>query len=150
MAFLKVPLPHENNPSPEQRREALELGKLGEQMATKYLEDLGYTILEHNYRKGHLEIDIIALDPHPQIVSGTEAENELVIVEVKTRTDDAILSPEDAVVHKKRLNMIRLGNQYVQKNGRTENIRFDVISIVKKDHEVNLKHIKDAFNVMQF
>ena len=66
MARLKVLIPRENKLTPEQRREALELGKLGEQMATKYLEDNGYTILERNYRKGHLEIDIIALDPHSE------------------------------------------------------------------------------------
>ena len=63
MARLKGLIPRENKLRPEQRREALELGKWGEQMVTKYLEDNGYTILERNYRKGHLEIDIIALDP---------------------------------------------------------------------------------------
>lgn len=154
MALIKVHSPRDNKPTPEQRREALELGKLGEQMASKYLEDNGYTILEHNYRKGHLEIDLIALDPNPQCAqpfpSNTTVANELVIVEVKTRSYDTVLSPEDAVVHKKRLNMIRLGNQYVKSHGRKENVRLDVIAIVKNDNGIDLKHIKNAFNVMSF
>ena len=154
MALIKVYSPRDNKPTPEQRREALELGKLGEQMASKYLEDNGYTILEHNYRKGHLEIDLIALDPNPQCAqtspSDTSVANELVIVEVKTRSYDTVLSPEDAVVHKKRLNMIRLGNQYVKSHGRKENVRLDVIAIVKNDNGIDLKHIKNAFNVMSF
>lgn len=154
MALIKVHSPRDNKPTPEQRREALELGKLGEQMAAKYLEDNGYTILEHNYRKGHLEIDLIALDPNPQCAqpfpSDTSVANELVIVEVKTRSYDTVLSPEDAVVHKKRLNMIRLGNQYVKSHGRKENVRLDVIAIVKNDNGIDLKHIKNAFNIMSF
>lgn len=64
MALLEFHVHRGNNCTPEERREALELGRLGEQMAAKCLEDNGYTILERNYRKGHLEIDIIALDPH--------------------------------------------------------------------------------------
>lgn len=154
MPQIKVHIPRENKLTPEQRREALELGRIGEQMATKYLEDNGYTILERNYHKGHLEIDIIALDPNPQFVkrfpTGDETTNELVIVEVKTRSHDTVLSPEDAVVHKKRLNMIRLGNQYIRSHGRKENVRLDVIALVKGENGIELKHIKNAFNVMRF
>ncbi|MBQ7528134.1 MAG: YraN family protein [Bacteroidaceae bacterium] len=62
MALLKFHTRRTNNRTPEERREALELGKLGEQMATKYLEDNGYTILERNYCKGHLEIDMLLFD----------------------------------------------------------------------------------------
>lgn len=154
MPQVKAHFQQENKLTPEQRREALELGRLGEQMATKYLEDNGYTILERNYRKGHLEIDIIALDPHPLFASrfpSVDAEaGELVIVEVKTRSYDTVLRPEDAVVHRKRLNMIRLGNQYVKCHGRKESVRLDVIAIVKGENGVDLKHIKNAFNTMRF
>ena len=153
MARLKVLIPRENKLTPEQRREALELGKLGEQMATKYLEDNGYTILERNYRKGHLEIDIIALDPHSEFnapYSDMNGLGDLVIIEVKTRSYDTVLQPEDAVDHKKRLNLIRLGNQYVRSHGRKENVRLDVIAIVKNEKGVDFRHIKNAFNVMRF
>lgn len=153
MARLKVLIPRENKLTPEQRREALELGKLGEQMATKYLEDNGYTILERNYRKGHLEIDIIALDPRSEFntpYSDMNGLGDLVIIEVKTRSYDTVLQPEDAVDHKKRLNLIRIGNQYVRSHRRKENVRLDVIAIVKNEKGVDFRHIKNAFNVMRF
>ncbi len=139
MALLKFPTHRENTRTPEERRAALELGKQGEQLAERLLVDMGYTILERNYRKGHLEIDLIALD-----------NDELVIVEVKTRAYANILQPEDAVNHKKRSSLIRLANQYIKSHGRTENVRLDVIAIVNSDHGNDIKHIKNAYNIMSF
>ena len=139
MALLKFHTVKKHNPTPEERREALEFGKSGEQMAAKYLTDNGYIILEHNYRRGHLEIDLIALD-----------EDELVIVEVKSRAYDNILQPEDAVDHKKRLALIRLANEYVKTHNRKENVRFDIVSIVSKEGGAEIKHLKNAYSVMSF
>ena len=39
------------------------LGERGENVACRYLESMGHTILERNWRNGHLEIDIISVDP---------------------------------------------------------------------------------------
>ena len=39
-----------------------DLGKKGEDIACRLLEEKGHTILERNWRSGHLEIDIISLD----------------------------------------------------------------------------------------
>ena len=139
MALLKFHIHRDNNRTPEERREALEFGKLGEQMAARLLTDKGYVILEHNYRRGHLEIDLIALDG-----------DELVIVEVKSRAYDTILQPEEAVDHKKRLNLIRLANEYVRTHGRKENVRFDIVSIVSNANGTEIKHLKNAYNVMSF
>ena len=139
MVLLKFHIHRENNRTAEERREALEFGKLGEQMAAKLLTDKGYVILEHNYRRGHLEIDLIALDG-----------DDLVIVEVKSRAYDTILQPEEAVDHRKRLNLIRLANEYVKTHGRKENVRFDIITIVSKADGAEIKHLKNAYNVMSF
>ena len=139
MALLKFHTQRTDNRTPEERREALEFGKIGEQMAAKYLTDKGYIILEHNYRRGHLEIDLIALDG-----------DNLVIVEVKSRAYDTVLQPEDAVVHKKRLALIRLANEYVKMHGRKENVRFDIVSIVSNANGTEVKHLKNAYNVMCF
>lgn len=139
MALLKFHVQRENNRTLEERREALEFGKIGEQMTAKYLTDKGYIILEHNYRRGHLEIDLIALDG-----------DELVIVEVKSRAYDNILQPEDAVDHKKRQALIRLANEYVKTHGRKENVRFDIVTVVSKEGGAEIKHLKNAYNVMSF
>lgn len=53
------------------------IGKLGESVAARYLEGLGYTILERNARFGSYEIDIVAKDI---------ARDMMVFVEVKTRS----------------------------------------------------------------
>ena len=50
------------------------IGAAGEKRASAYLEACGYTVLEHNWRVGHKEIDIICTDG-----------NCIIIVEVKTR-----------------------------------------------------------------
>jgi len=51
-------------------------GKEGEAFARQYLEDKGYRILHCNWRYRHKELDIVASDG-----------KELVVVEVKTRSD---------------------------------------------------------------
>ena len=139
MALLKFHTPRTDKRTTEDRRTALEFGKIGEQMAARFLTDKGYIILEHNYRRGHLEIDLIAQDG-----------DELVIVEVKSRAYYTILQPEDAVDHKKRLALIRLANEYVKTHNRKENIRFDIISIISNVNKTEIKHLKNAYNVMSF
>lgn len=139
MALLKFHTQRTDNRTLEERREALEFGKMGEQMTAKHLTDKGYIILEHNYRRGHLEIDLIALDG-----------DELVIVEVKSRAYDNILQPEAAVDHKKRQALIRLANEYVKSHNRKENVRFDIITVVSKEGGAEIKHLKNAYNVMSF
>ena len=139
MALLKFHTTRNNNRTPEERRKALEFGQTGEQMAARFLTDLGYIILEHNYRRGHLEIDLIALDG-----------DELVIVEVKSRAYDSILQPEEAVDHKKRQALIRLANEYVKNHNRRENVRFDIVSIVSNTNGTEIRHLKNAYNVMSF
>lgn len=74
----------------------------------------------------------------------------MVIVEVKSRVDDSILQPEDAVDHKKRQALIRLANEYVKTHNRKESVRFDIISIVSNANGTEIKHLKNAYNVMSF
>ena len=139
MAQVKFRFARNDSRTADSRRDALAFGKRGEEMAARYLESQGYIIIEHNYRKGHLEIDLIALDG-----------DELVVVEVKTRSGDTVAEPEESVVHKKRLSLIRLANQYARSHGRTESIRLDVVAIVSNDNGTEFNHIKNAFNVMRF
>ncbi len=68
-----------------------ELGKKGEELAEKFLRDKGYDIIAKNWRYDKDEIDIIARDG-----------DEIVIVEVKTRSTDFYGFPEDAVDSQKK------------------------------------------------
>ena len=115
-----------------------ELGIWGEQYATNYLRDKGYEIIARNWRIGHRDIDIIARSPDNTTV---------VFVEVKTRTNDVITKPEDAVNLKKIRNIGIAANAYVKQMNVVDMIRFDIITIIgNNDNNAQLEHIKDAFN----
>ncbi len=111
-----------------------ELGKRGELLACSFLTKKGYSILETNWRRKRLEIDIIALDG-----------DELVFVEVKTRTTSIFGEPEEAVTPQKRRHLIQAANAYVIKSGYDRGSRFDVISIIIENDNCTIHHIPDAF-----
>ena len=111
-----------------------ELGKRGEELATQYLTEKGYEILERNWRNKHKEIDIIAKDG-----------DCLVIVEVKTRQTDEYGDPDIAVTRQKQWRLISAANAYVFQNKLDIDTRFDIISIVFHDDEPIIEHIEDAF-----
>jgi Predicted endonuclease distantly related to archaeal Holliday junction resolvase len=111
-----------------------DLGKSGECAAAKYLEDKGYQILERNWRKGHYELDIIA-----------QTEDELVIVEVKTRADDFYENPEDAVSNKKINRIVSAANSYVRLFRIDLPVRFDIIAVLGFEPHFEIDHIEEAF-----
>jgi putative endonuclease len=110
-----------------------ELGQEGEQMAADYLKKNGWQIREMNYRHRRSEIDLIA-----------SKDGLLVFFEVKTRTNTTFGLPEDFVDDKKAQNIVRGAEQYIEENDWQGNIRFDIISIIKKA-DMELEHIEDAF-----
>jgi len=62
------------------------LGQLGEVMAEEFLVEHGATILERNYKSACGEADLLIL-----------LEDTLVAVEVKTRSVDDVVQPEESV-----------------------------------------------------
>ena len=63
-----------------------ETGKEGESVARAFLEKRGYRITHTNWHWHHYELDIVAVK-----------DACLVVVEVKTRSGDYLLAPEEAV-----------------------------------------------------
>lgn len=115
-----------------------DLGKLGEDLATAYLEENGYSILERNFVIQKAEIDIIA-----------QKDNVLAIVEVKTRSSLDFGSPQDFVKQKKIQLLIKAVNAYI--NDREKDfqedleIRFDIVAIHKNGESFAIEHLTDAF-----
>jgi putative endonuclease len=112
-----------------------EKGILGEQIAEHYLVKNGFKVLAKNYRYKHWEIDIVALDI-----------NTLVFVEVKTRKNAKIENPEDSVTPNKQSNLLKAAENYIFENNWQNDIRFDIISIIKNSKTEEIYHIKDAFH----
>ena len=109
-----------------------EIGKIGEDLATKYLEDREYTIIERNFISRQGEIDIIAKD-----------KKELVFIEVKTRTNTLYGMPVDAVNEVKQKHLINTVKYYLyKKHLENEFVRIDVIEVYLQENEYKINHIK--------
>ena len=114
------------------------LGQLGEELAAKHLERLGYEVVVRNHRTRHGELDIIACDPAT-----------LVFVEVKTRRAGAGV-PFDALDGRKRAQVRRMATEYlacVSDRPRGRELRFDAIGITidARGELVALEHLEGAF-----
>ena len=96
-----------------------ELGAKGEEIAVRYLKSRGYRIVERNYRIRLGEIDIIA-----------EHGDDLVFIEVKTRSDILYGSPFESVTKQKQQQLSKVALEYIsKKNCHNRPCRFDVVGI---------------------
>lgn len=112
------------------------IGELGEIEAARYLRHHGYIINDANYRCRLGEIDIIAED-----------RKFLCFVEVKTRSENMMYSPSDAVNTAKRARIIAAAQLYMTAKNPQKQIRFDIIEVYFENGEpVKLNHIENAFD----
>ena len=111
-----------------------ELGKKGEELAIEYLIKQGYSVVEKNYRFLKAEVDIIAIKG-----------NELIAVEVKTRSTAYFGNPQDFVNPKKIKLLVSAIDNYVNEHNLEVETRFDVIAILKEKDTYAIEHIEDAF-----
>ncbi len=113
------------------------LGKLGEDTAAKFLKKNGYKILHQNWRHKSYEIDIIATK-----------DEELIFVEVRTKTKDTMTTPAQSITTKKQNILLKAATIYLT-NFDCWHLacRFDFISVVIENNSINsVEHTKDAFN----
>ncbi len=114
----------------------MKFGDWGEEQAARYLEKLGYEILERNFRCKAGEIDIIALEG-----------GVLCFVEVKTRSSLSFGYPSEAVTRLKRLHLLRAAKFYLLLYNLTATeTRIDIVEILKVDGKTYVNHIEDAIN----
>ena len=118
-----------------QHAEAKARGHAGELLAEKYLEDLGYTIIERNYRFGKGEIDLIARDGEV-----------LVFCEVKARHSDEFGPPEYALTPGKQQQIRKIAAGYLFEHEIAQHAcRFDVVAIRFSGGEPEINYIRNAF-----
>ncbi len=107
------------------------LGSKGERLVEKYLKKQGCKLLKRNYRTPFGEADLIVLDG-----------DEVVFVEVKTRTTDRYGTPSEAVGKVKRERYYKIAKCYWLQTGEEPNARFDVAEVYA---DGRIEYIKNAF-----
>lgn len=111
------------------------LGKIGEEVARKYLSSKGYRIIERNFHTRYGEIDIICFKA-----------DTMVFVEVKTRRSQKFGLPYESVTQKKINHLRTAALIYLESLEKpVKNIRFDVISILIQNEKPTIQHIEAAF-----
>ena len=113
------------------------LGATGEEIAVDYLISQGYVVFDRNWRSKSGEIDIIASEKF-------NSQDELIFIEVKTRSSRDYGDPIEAITATKYLRMYRLALEWLSENSASrEAWRLDVISIViSRAQEVEIDHLK--------
>lgn len=117
------------------------LGRIGEQIAVRYLEGLGYQVVDRNWRLAveglRGEVDIVAKD-----------DDTVVFCEVKTRRrsedgDEALL----AVTVPKQRQLRRLAAAYLAAAELSADVRFDVVAVSwpASGGRANVVHVAEAF-----
>jgi len=123
----------------------IDLGKRGEDIACRFLKERNHQILERNYRKGHLEIDIITKD-----------EKGIHFVEVKSMTGTTMeVTPQDKVDQLKQKRIATVATRYLQTSkdielSGNEEVSFDVIAIVFDGDKTNIEYFPQAFIPLYF
>ena len=129
-------------PIPKTLPEHLKIGIAGENAAAKHYIDLGFEILERNYRLGKAELDIVATN-----------KEYFVFCEVKSRKTSSVSPngrPAAAVDEKKKRHMAQAASYFVRRYRRSQKrFRFDVIEVYLSDElkTVSLNHIENAFTL---
>lgn len=100
-------------------------GKIGEDLAEKYLVGKDYYILSRNYHSRFGEIDIIASDG-----------KSIIFVEVKTRSQNSFGTPLEAITPHKIAKMVKTSQFYLsQRNMHNHPYRFDAIEVIFRGEE---------------
>lgn len=120
------------------------LGKAGEDAVCEFLSNHGHSILERNYRSGHLEIDIISLDA-----------NGVHFVEVKTRVAPTPTRPGEVVDATKQKRIARAAARYLSSHESKLlspglEINFDVASVVFDKGDIRIEWLPNAYYPLFF
>lgn len=113
-----------------------ELGRTGEDEACFYLAHEGYTLLDRNWRHGHLEIDIVA-----------ELFGEIVFVEVKTRARNDFGQAFRAVDLAKKQHLLQAAMAYLHEHHLGDSpFRWDIITVVGSQRPFDITHYPFAYS----
>jgi putative endonuclease len=114
------------------------LGRDGEEAAAAHLTAAGCTVLARNWRCRDGELDLVVRDG-----------DQVVFVEVKSRSGLAFGRPVEAVTLDKARRIRRLAAQWLAEHrpaGWWGDVRFDVVSVLSPGtDETAIEHLRGAF-----
>jgi putative endonuclease len=113
-------------------------GKRGELIASEYLKDKGFDLIQNNYRYDRAEIDLIFEDTDNSL---------LLFVEVKTRANKKFGEPEESITPLKMEQIRKAAMGFISENESflKHDVRLDVITIMLVDDKAEINHIENAF-----
>lgn len=125
-----------------QKKDSAALGRLGEGLGCRYLEEKGYRILGRGYtnKKGYRlgEIDIIA-----------KKGGKIVFVEVKTRLfkPGRVFVPEENITKAKLRKLERIARAYLAEYRLDSGYSFDALAIVyyQAERRAEIRHLEGIF-----
>lgn len=126
---------------------SVEIGREGENIACRYLQHRGYSILAQNWRIRDAEADIICKINNP-VAHDDGKPGTVILLEVKTRNaiDNPNVIPEIAVDYYKQRKYQNIALMYYALHTEVEIIRFDVIAInLTSNNNAKLRHLMGAF-----
>ncbi len=98
------------------------IGRYGEDVAVRYLQESGMTIVDRNWRCNYGEIDIVAREG-----------STFVACEVKTRSSMAFGHPAEAITDRKLRRMRHLVVRWLNAHAvHAPSVRVDVVTIVQQ------------------
>lgn len=112
------------------------MGRLGEDIVLKYLNDCGYETVARNYRCPYGEIDLIVKN-----------DKYIVFTEVKTRNDHPLVSPKSAVTKSKQNKIFETAQCFLREYKTDLHCRYDVaeVTIYPQTDIPYINYIKSAF-----
>ena len=115
------------------------LGREGEDLAHRFLQQKGYYVVARNYRTptGSGELDVVARQGET-----------LVFVEVKSRRSEEFGAPDRNIDSSKKWKMIRAARDYLRRSGHDPvQVRFDTVSVVLGDDGAEIRHGVGVFSM---
>ncbi len=124
------------NSTPKVRSHKQRIGQAGEDYAAKFLSEAGLIIIKRNYRCPKGEIDIIAQD-----------QEDLVFVEVRTRSSAVNGWGEESITRTKRQHLLAVASYYLLEQGFSEwpRVRFDLVSLRWHEEKPQSNWLKAIF-----
>jgi putative endonuclease len=112
------------------------LGKRGEEIAADYFRGAGLTIVDRNWRCSQGEIDLVVREG-----------DEMVFVEVKTRSGLGYGHPLEAITAQKLSRLRRLAAAWCEAHpGNAKRIRIDAVAVIApRSGGVQLEHLRRVF-----